>query len=908
MSKHPTEPVPNLFEAFADLVELDECARDARLKNLPDEFSVRLRALLKADADTDEAIGDLLQTDAHGAIEPQMEGLRIGTWRIVRELGSGGMGTVLLAEREDAGFTQQAAIKLIRGFPSQDGMRRLRQERQILAQLDHPDIARLIDGGETEAGQPFLVVEYVRGETLDTWLGRVRPDRDARIALIERIGAAVQHAHQHLVIHRDLKPSNVMVNELGEIKLLDFGVAKLIASGESGPQGSTRVFTPGYASPEQSAGQTVGVATDIYSLGKILGEALAGFALDAELSGILAKATAARPEDRYATMAAFCDDLSRYRHGLPIHAARDTPWYRLRKFIARHRIATAAAVLAMILGLVFVLRLQVERERALEAEAIAAEQRDRARQSLALLQGVFNRVAPGVALGQPIGTRDFIAATQAQLEAARKAGGAVDPSVLATLAMIYRELGEPARAAELLVEATSRLGTPANAEAAMYRAELLESLASARLATSEFDEAEKAVSEAATLTTRWVPDWIEGQFNVLRNRGWLAYRRGLHDTARPDLEAALELARKHPELMDQRIEDTLSALSDIAKGAGEFDVAETFSQDQLARVEARVPKGHPDLISALRQRASVLNQQARYPEAQRLLRDAIDQHRQSIGDRGSRLADLENDLAASLNDSGDALQALPHAERALALIDLGQFAPLERAVTTLNLASTFENAGDYVRAEALMREAVDLYLAHAELTSNERLRAEGNLARALGLLGRFEDSRRLFESVRARYLRAGTEPAWSWAFETIREAQMEWRAGRYKEAIALVDQGEARFAAGLPADHPALAQPLRIRGHVALAEGRLDEAGRYFDQAAALIGDQGLAFDRAIVACEQAAVAKARGDRTRALALLNEHLPILRAATLPQEVNRRFAERLAQQLGLGESSTRPKLP
>ncbi|HWT14883.1 MAG TPA: serine/threonine-protein kinase [Patescibacteria group bacterium] len=898
MSANPAESERALADWFDTLIVLDADARSARLNALPAALSTRLRALLDADAAADAAIESALRPDAEAAVAPDMSGQRIGAWRVLRELGAGGMGTVLLAEREEAGFTQQAAIKLIRGFPSRDGIRRLRQERQILAQLDHPDIARLIDGGETDAGQPFLVVEYVRGETLDVYLRTKQPDRDARIALIERIGAAVQHAHQHLVIHRDLKPSNVMVNDAGDIKLLDFGVAKLIDVGDSHLQGSTRVFTPGYASPEQTAGRSVGIATDIYSLGAMLREACDGDRIDAELGGIIAKATAVLPGDRYVTVAAFCDDLARYRRGWPISAAADTRWYRARKFVARHRLGTAASLIALALGLAFVWRLQIERTRAVAAEATAARERDSARQSLALLQGIFDRIAPGVALGKPIGTRDFIAATEAQLAKQPIADVHAGTSVHATLAAIYQQLGDPVRAAELLRGLLARLPDPGNEGEALERAALHEELASALMGTSDLDGAGQAFATAAALRARWAPEQPEGRFRTLRNRGWLTYRRGLNEQARPDLEAALTLAKQHPDLLDQRVEDTIAALSDIALRRGELESADTYSREHLGRVEARVQRGHPDLIAALRQRATVLNQLGRYRDAQQMLRDAIAMHEQVIGDRGTRLADLENDLAVSLNDSGEALAALPHAERALALTDQNRNSPLDRAVVLVNLASTFENAGDYPRAEALMQEGVSLYATHSPPEAKDRLRAEGNLARVLGLRDRFAESRALFEAVRSRHQEIDGERGWSWAFESVRQAQMERRAGRYDAAIALLDAAEPVFAAALPERHPGLAQPLRIRAQIALAQGRLDVAKPLFDRAAALIGDDALAFDRAIVAAEQAAVAAASGDRDGARALLVQHLPTLRAATLPDEANRRFADALARQLDL----------
>ena len=385
MSESPT----SISELFDELIALDASARDIRLGALAPELAARLRALLTADQNDNDVIAQAIAIDAGAAIDAHAVGMRIGPWRVVRELGSGGMGTVLLAERDGTDFSQQVAIKLIRGFPSSDGIRRLRQERQILATLDHPNIARLIDGGETNSGQPYLVVEYVHGLTLGAYVLSKQPNRDARIELIECIGSAVQHAHQHLVIHRDLKPANVMIREDGEIKLLDFGVAKLLELGSDGSAvESTRVFTPGYASPEQRAGQPISIASDVFSMGAMLREILTlgsehPAALDAELAGIIAKASAEKPAQRYTTIAAFCDDLSRYRRGLPIAAAADTGWYRARKFVGRHRLASAATLIAIVVIAVLIWNLAAALDQARLQRASADTARVNAEQSLA---------------------------------------------------------------------------------------------------------------------------------------------------------------------------------------------------------------------------------------------------------------------------------------------------------------------------------------------------------------------------------------------------------------------------------------------------------------------------------------------------------------------------------------------
>ena len=269
MSKPLPDQIAELFEHLVDLGDVD---RESVLAELAPPLRAHLRNLLVADRNPHDPLSALIGGALHH--DEGLPGQRLGAWRVLRELGAGGMGTVLLAERADGQYTQQAAIKLIRGFSTEDGRRRLRMERQILAELDHPNIARLLDGGETADGQPYVAMEYVAGVELLDYLATHRLTLLQRLDLFDHIADAVQHAHQRLVIHRDLKPGNVLVRSDGEPKLLDFGVAKLIDIGidSDARHTSTRVWTPGYASPEQKQGKAVTTTTDVYSLGVILCE------------------------------------------------------------------------------------------------------------------------------------------------------------------------------------------------------------------------------------------------------------------------------------------------------------------------------------------------------------------------------------------------------------------------------------------------------------------------------------------------------------------------------------------------------------------------------------------------------------------------------------------------------------
>ena len=365
----------HLETLFAELCDCDAPAREARLAELARHdpaLHAELESLLAAAGQA----GNFLEV-----VAPQPADLpdrRIGPYRLVRELGHGGMGAVYLAERDDGHYRQRVAVKLIRPGASTPGLvQRFHAERQILADLRHPHIAALLDGGSREDGQPYLVLEYVPGVPIDDYCRDRSLSVDRRLALFIRVCEAVQHAHEQGVIHRDLKPGNILVTATGEPRLLDFGVAKLLGPGPAAALTGTvpAPMTPAFAAPEQLHGETITPATDVYALGLILFELLTGRSphdsplarldpaagvprpshavapslrrrLRGDLDSIVARALAHDPRLRYPTVAQLIEDLHRYRQRLPVRARGVGPVYRLGKFLARHRLNTALMVLA----------------------------------------------------------------------------------------------------------------------------------------------------------------------------------------------------------------------------------------------------------------------------------------------------------------------------------------------------------------------------------------------------------------------------------------------------------------------------------------------------------------------------------------------------------------------------------
>ncbi len=368
---------------------------------------------------------------------------RIGAYRIVERIGRGGMGAVYKGERDSGDFAHTAAIKLIKpGLLSDRLIERFQRERQTLANLEHPHIARLYDGGETPDGAPFLVMEFVAGQTLLAWAANDEVNQASRIRLFLQICDAVAFAHQNLVVHRDLTPGNILVTKDGDAKLIDFGIARPHApEGEptSGSSFSGLSFTPGFAAPERATGDGANTLVDIYSLGRIF-DMLLREPVPAELAAIGAVARATDPGDRYPTVAALKQALLNWQAHLPVAAYSDSAWYRLRKFAVRQRVvvAAAAAIALALLGGLLGTGLaynRAERERA-NAEQRFAETRGLSRYLIDDVVGQLEAI-PGTAT-----MRHEIAERGGNALASLSSVPGAPADLTAETAMAYRRIGE----------------------------------------------------------------------------------------------------------------------------------------------------------------------------------------------------------------------------------------------------------------------------------------------------------------------------------------------------------------------------------------------------------------------------------------------------------------------------------
>jgi len=484
-----------LREWFGAAIEVPPAERAAWLEAHiadPDEREALAR-LLASDADTSGffetpasqhvagiAAGDRID-DA--AAPEGLIGTRIGAFRLVRLLGKGGMAAVFLGEREGGDFRQLAAVKLLRrGLYSELEQRLFQRERQVLATLSHANIAHLIDGGLTDAGIPFLIMEYVDGVPVTRHAAERSLGVRDRVRLFLTICRAVEAAHRSLVVHRDIKPSNILVTRDGAVKLLDFGIAKLVEDDSETP--TAAVFTPEYAAPEQLAGRAVTTATDVYALGVLLYELLIGSrpatstgkpssqagaaaagaappqilqrALRGDLDNILMRALEAEPERRYASAGALADDVQRYLDGRPVEAHPPSRWYRARKFVLRHR-GGVAITTALVLGIVSALGLAIwQAQVAFRQEQAARHEAQRANAVRDFIEKLFEPVSEGVAEGKQPSLGELVVAGVGRLDAARDLGDAERVDLMMMFARLHADLGEADKATALAVAANDR--------------------------------------------------------------------------------------------------------------------------------------------------------------------------------------------------------------------------------------------------------------------------------------------------------------------------------------------------------------------------------------------------------------------------------------------------------------------
>ena len=698
-------------------------------------------------------------------------GRSLGAYRILRQIGHGGMGTVYLAERGDAQYLQQVAIKILKiGMDSDFLIARFRQERQILANLDHPSIARLLDGGTLEDGRPYLVMEYIEGEPIDHYCARRELSIRDRVKLFRKVCDAVQYAHRSLVIHRDLKPSNILVNGDGAPKLLDFGTAKLLApSGLEPPATATgmRLMTPEFASPEQLRAEPVTTASDVYTLGVVLYRLLTGHPpyqipsplspeavrvvceeapphldtaaagrdattpvpwslspvpratnerwrrhLTGDLDNIVLMALRKEPDRRYASVEQLSEDLRRYLGDLPVVARPDTVVYRAGKFARRHRAALLAAALVLLALTVGGGATIWQARRALAASERAEHHLRKAELAEARAEGVTSFLEDLFEVSDPGESKgQELTASMILDRGAKKIARELgdQPAVLAKLMGLIGRIYHKRgyeEQAAALLERALAACAAVEGDPSTLRIPILIHLGYVRRDQADYERARALFRQALELST---PD-TDSAADALNALGTIYHKLGEFDKARETHANALAIRRDSQQPDERAIAASLNNLGSAHYHLDDLDHAKRFLREALA-IRRRLDEVHPDVANSLNNLAAVFLAEESFAEAEELFDESLKMARQlQQGRDHQQVAATLDNLALARSELGRMGEARElHGEALEMRRRLFGERHTDVALSHLNLGVLHHRLDELEQAEAHYREALALF-------------------------------------------------------------------------------------------------------------------------------------------------------------------------------------------------------
>ncbi len=704
-SQNRWERLQDVYHAALELPNAEREAFITAQSGDDAEFLNELKALLAHDAET----GDLtdLVFDEVGKLAEELDadrvGQTLGAYELIELIGSGGMGSVFRARRTDGAFEREAAIKLIKkGMDTNRVVARFTYERQVLARLQHPNIAQLLDGGVTDDGQPYFVMEYVDGQSLMQYCDVQELGLEQRLQIFMTVCRAVTYAHQNLVVHRDIKPGNVLINAAGEVKLLDFGIAKVLDHDDpdltsmTSSQGAIG-FTREYAAPEQRAGESVSMATDVFSLGVVLYELISGarpefpaadeygwvnrlappsswdshrYVSASEIRGdldtICLHALEHQSDQRYGSAVELAADIERYLDNRPVVARKATAGYVMGKFARRHRLGLAASIIVT-LGFASVIafytsQLAAERDAALLEQARTAE-------VVEFVTGLFDVVDPAVSKGEDVSARELLDSGALRLEFALTDRPLVRAALVSTLGRVYYALGDMEKALSFNEEAL-RLTRSAENVRPEDLAQALITLGAVVQDNGDLERARSLFDEADHLANVSLSDSHRVTYNAAAAHAYLAETRGEFETAEQKFIEALDLAEQYVgEDSDEVVAKAMVQLAGILRLNDKHLEAELLLDDALA-IQERVYGGmHPESANTKRHLAGVYRDTDRWDEAIALYKVVIEERTKMLGPFHREVAHTWNSYAQVLTHASKHNEALDAYDKVLEILN-----------------------------------------------------------------------------------------------------------------------------------------------------------------------------------------------------------------------------------------------
>jgi serine/threonine-protein kinase len=806
-------------EIFYEALGIPEFERSLFLKKAcgaDSELFSEVQSLLLQDDKT----GAMLKTIISKATEiisheefSNLIGKRFGPYRITGLIGQGGMAEVYKAVRDDDEYQKNVAIKLIRRDKVSFLISRFWHERQILANLEHSNIARFLEGGTTQEGIPYLVMEYIEGLPITTYCEKHALTIRARLELFRSVCNAVQYAHRNLVIHRDLKPSNISVTSEGVPKLLDFGIAKLlnpemVEEFPSATVTSLRMMTPEYASPEQVRGDQVTTGTDVYSLGAVLYELLTdeqpyklnkrslneieriiceedpeppssaivrNREFNRELDNIVLMAMQKDPQQRYSTVSQFAEDISRYLDGLPIIARTPTVRYRALKFARRHRTAVAIAIFVVLLlaGFATIMTIQASR---------IARERDRANQVTEFLVKLFEVSNPSESKGNTVTARELLDGSVQKIQNDLRDQPEVQASLLDTAGRVYGNLGLYKTAIPILEKALE-IRKQTSGEENLEVASAMNNLAEALFNAGKYDDAEPLARKGLAMRRKFLGNDHSDVANSLSNLGGGLHVTGKYDEAESVFREALAIRQKNFGEEHEQVAISLTQLALVLSVLEKNDEAEALNRRALAIRRKLYGNDHPEVASSLNNLGRRLIDKGEFDEAEVMLREAVELDRKILGKD-------HPDLAISMS----------------------------------SLAYALKGKKDYVAAEKLFRDALALRL---KALGDEHPAVGGNMAALAALLvdkGDYDAAEPLIHESQAIFQKKLPPEHIYHAVTFWTLGKMQIGRGNYNEAEQLLLKGLEIFNQTLPPDHLRIVNLKSTLGECLTKQGRYPEA------------------------------------------------------------------------------------
>ena len=879
-SPHQSEKWKRLESLFDECAALAPADRPAWFvqQNVDAELRQEVESLLAADEANPEFLDrPAAHLAALAEVDPrEADPDRLGPYKVVRRIGAGGMGAVYLAERDDDSFNQRVAIKLLkRGMDSEQILQRFYAERQILAALEHPGITRLIDGGMSEDGRPYFVLEYLEGGVpIDDYCRESKAGLKERLNLFLQACEAVGHAHRKLVVHRDLKPSNLLVTPDGQVKLLDFGIAKLLDPQLAGLADAmtvtgVQVMTPQYASPEQFRSEPVTTASDVYALGVVLYELLTGrpphqseedpttslaeavqtrdpkkpstvvtpsgapavtvdrARLRGDLDNIILKALRKTPERRYDSVDALAEDVRRFLEHRPVLARSQTLVYRMRRFARRHAAAVVAgsiAIAALVGGLIA----------ASYQARIAGQERDRAQAEAEhaseitnVLVGLFDLVDPTLATHQDDMTvREFAELAEDKTMAELSDRPAVRARVETALARVQHNLGNFDDAADTL----RRVADEQRTMPEVARSDLIETLhwlSEAEDARNDFAAGRVAALEALELSRESGDTGLLGR--ALVRVAWADINQGNFEAARTAADEAIRSDDSSGAGESELRGDVLNALGISHYFLHDYESAELELRES-ARIREVVHGDHAKLASSLSNLGVVLIAADKFRPALEAQQRALEIRRKLLGEEHTAVALSLAHVGHLHNLLGDPRKGLTYLKQALGIRErlLGEDHQHVRInLQMLGLAAT--TAGEYELAETYLNRAAQLNSRAFDSDNLQLTRVHQSMARLQGFLGRWAESERVArESLRIR-LELDSHPLDIAGSRTFL-ARALVAQDRIEEAQQLLDEVHAFYSETHPDGHVFQGVSKIVQGDLYSRTGKPEEAlGEYND-------------------------------------------------------------------------------